>query len=191
VTDPTEQKRPKIRRRQYVVDKRMQLGVMVEVLGVTAMIGLLYYLAAKVFLSEDATYGLSANEVRLFLIRMNGLYFMLASFIIAVLMILVMHRVAGPVYVLKNAIKSIRRGEFDCRLTLRRRDHLKDLAEALSELRDDLASASAARTAAAGDLAACLEENDLDGARAALARIRGEPMASTRAARETASTAAG
>ena len=92
----------KDRRRQYVVDKKVQLGAAAKLVGVVLGVGLLYMLSLVVFLGRDATVSMNSPEVRHFLVIANGVYFGVAAVILSTLTILMTHRFAGPAYVLKK-----------------------------------------------------------------------------------------
>jgi hypothetical protein len=181
-------------RRTFVVDWRLQATITVQLLGVLVGVGLLYTLAVMVLPGSERIKEMDGEEVRDTLLRANAVYFALGAAILSVIALLLTHRIAGPALVLKRAIDGMRQGKYDNRLGLRRRDYLKDVAGSLQGLCEDLRQ----RDQSVADLAACLEENDVAGAKEIVARMRGatagpqpapEPPKVVETEAETATTA--
>jgi len=176
-------KPPRHRRRRYLVDAGLQVAIALQLLGVLAGIGLLYTVGLFVLPDESALGALAPAELRRVLLKANAIYFALGGAIICVLAILLTHRPAGPALVLRRAVEAMRRGDFDERLSLRRRDYFKPLAAALAELRADLLARDEERARALADLSRCLEEGDIEAARELVARLRSldaRPLAEAR-----------
>lgn len=156
-------------RRTFVVDWRLQATITVQLLGVLVGVGLLYTLAVMVLPGSERIKEMDGEQVRETLLRANAVYFALGAAILGVIALLLTHRIAGPALVLKRAIDGMRAGEFEHRLGLRRRDYLKDVAASLQGLCDDLKQ----REKSLADVAACLQENDVAGAKEVVAKLRG------------------
>jgi hypothetical protein len=167
---PSEDGRGRNRRRQYVVDKRLQYAALAKLVGVVVGVGVLYMLALVVFLGQDARVSMNSPEVRQFLVIANGLYFGVAAVILGTMTILLTHRFAGPAFVLRQAVDGMLEGDYGRRLSLRDRDHLKDLAASLSRLRDQIVAREARQADLLAEVGRRLEEGDVTGARSALAR---------------------
>jgi HAMP domain-containing protein len=156
-------------RRTFVVDWRLQATITVQLLGVLVGVGLLYTLAVMVLPGSERLQEMDGEEVRQTLLRANAVYFALGAAILGVIALLLTHRIAGPALVLKRAVDGMREGKYDHRLNLRRRDYLKDVAASLQGLAGDLKQ----RDQSMADLAACLDENDVTGAKEIVAKLRG------------------
>ncbi|MHC4547453.1 MAG: hypothetical protein ACYTEZ_01640, partial [Planctomycetota bacterium] len=163
--------RQRIRRRRYIVDWRLQLNVTAHLLGVLAGIALLHTLAVFVLPGPEALAAMDGEKVRQVLVRANVIYFTLACAILAVVALLLTHRIAGPAFVLERAIRSMRQGDFSQRIHLRQRDHLKPLAAALDQLRREIGERERERSRILADLERCLQERDLDAARELMERL--------------------
>ena len=161
-------KRKRIRRRIYLVDRRLQVAATLQLVAVLFGIGLLYIVGLQ-FLPDESLEALTARETRAFLHRATAIYFTLATAILGTMAILALHRIAGPAYVIEKAVVAMRKGDYGLRLSLRKRDYLKGLAAAVAGLRSDLKE----REDRVKDLMACIEEDDLDGARELVGQLRG------------------
>ena len=62
----------------------------------------------------------------------------LVSFLWIFVGIMASHRIAGPVFRMKRYLDSVADGNYSERLTLRKKDELKDLADAINRLVDKL-----------------------------------------------------
>ena len=159
-------KRMKRPRRIYLVDRKLQLTVAAQLLGVLAGVAALFVVGVLV-VSGGRTDGLTAGDV----LRANLIYFVLAAAILCVVALLITHRIAGPAFVVERALRGMRRGDFSQRLELRRRDYLKPLALAVEELREELQR----REQACEELKGALDRGDLEAARSLLDRVRADP----------------
>ena len=92
-----------LRRKKYLLDKEVQLGVLVHILSVLMGVAVLYALATRVFVSEEALAAMTAVQMRQFLLVVNSVYFILTAAIISTLTVLLTHRFIGPVYVIRQA----------------------------------------------------------------------------------------
>ncbi|MHC4959767.1 MAG: hypothetical protein ACYTGN_15500 [Planctomycetota bacterium] len=155
------------KRRQYVVDKELQIATMIQLVSVMVVMGVLYMVALFVLPASKSGDIPTSAEMRDFLVQATAVYFALATAIIGILTILVTHRVAGPALVIMRAVQGMRRGEFDHRLKLRKSDYLKKLAAEVDGLRSDVK----ARNESVSALVACVQEGDLDGAREVATRL--------------------
>jgi hypothetical protein len=159
------------KRRQYVVDKDLQITTMIQLVSVMAVMGVLYLVALFVLPGSRSGEIPTSAEMRDFLVQATAAYFALAVAIIGILTILVTHRIAGPAMVIVRALRGMRRGEFDHRLQLRKRDYLKELAAEIDGLREDIQ----ARQRTVDDLIACVQEGDFEGAKEVATRLGAKP----------------
>jgi len=165
-------------RRTYLVDGRFQGRITLQLLSVLAGTALLYTLAVVLIPGTGALEQLDAAETRSLLLKANLIYFGLAASILAVLTLLLTHRIAGPARIIERAVRGIRARDYSHRLSLRRHDYLKSLAAEIAMLRAEVV----AERAAVSDLTRCLAENDVDGAREILDGLGATKVASPPAA---------
>jgi len=150
----------RIRRKKFLISRRAQLVVAMWLMGTMVGMGLLYAIALRI-LPSDQLEAMNGQELQAFLTKTSAIYFGLATAMLGTLAIIMTHRIAGPVFVIHRAISGMREGDFSPRLSLRRKDHLKELAAEVSALRDEMK----ARDQKVHDLRACLDEGDLEGSR--------------------------
>jgi hypothetical protein len=168
----TDSKPKSQRRRQYIVDRTFQLGVTYTVLGVIATVGFLYLAGLWILPDAESLRGAAPTTIRTLLVGTHAGYLILTLGSLAVISIILTHRIAGPAMVLRKAVRSLQAGVFDPRLTLRKRDYLHDLAADLSALASHLRERDARMIAAIADVQGHLDRSELDLAIDALARCK-------------------
>ncbi len=175
MTQPTK----RIRRRKYMIDLRLQMAITAQLLGVMLGVGFLYVLGVFFLPGSEKLDALGSQDVRDVFLRANAIYFGLGAAILGTISMLLTHRIAGPAFVLQRALGGIRKGLYDHRLGLRKRDYLKPLAAAVSSLCDDLKRLESERSQGLDDLAHCLEENDVEGAKELIKKLRAAELSAT------------
>jgi methyl-accepting chemotaxis protein len=172
-----KQDKPSFFKRRYLLDRASQLPFALLILGVLVGIGTLY--AAAVFFLADTHLlrGTSVGEMRLVLLVVHTGYGLIGGGILFVSVLLLTHRFVGPAHVMGQAVRKLRKHDFTARLSLRKRDYHKDLAEQLRLLRDELAEASDARTLAYERLETLLENGKVQEALAVVRELRAQPAA--------------
>lgn len=158
------------RRRRYVIDRSLQMGVAAQVLTGIGGVALLCAAALYVFLGGTAVPGL--DPLRQFLLIANATYFVLAAGILTLLTILITHRFAGPAYVIRLAIAGMLEGDYGRRLRLRKKDYLKPLAADFDTLRHHWVRHEEETRRLLGDLDAALDDEDLESAKVLARRLR-------------------
>ncbi len=158
------------RRAIFLVDRELQFAVTLHLLGALLGIAALYTLATFV-LPYSGLKGQTSEEVWSFLVRNNAIYLVLALVLLGTVSLLMTHRVAGPVLVIERAIQGMQEGDYERRLTLRKRDYLKGLAASVAQLAAYLRQQEAQRLEVLREIDGCLEENDLPAARELLHRL--------------------
>lgn len=174
MTNQGDSQRSKVKRRKYVIDWRLQMAITAQLLGVLFGVGCLYTVGVFVLPKGDALTELSASDVSEVIMRANAIYFALGAAILGTIAILLTHRVAGPAFVVERAVDGMRKGLFEHRLKLRRRDYLKPLAAAVDGLREDLLKHRSERAKIVTDLDRCLQEGDVAAARELIVALRSE-----------------
>ncbi len=160
----TKTKKPWIWRRQYVIDRQLQMGIAGYLAAGLGGVALLCAAALYVFLGGKAVPGL--DPLRRFLLVANATYFILAAGILTLLTILLTHRFAGPAFVMKEAIDGMLAGDYGKRLSLRKKDYLKDLAGPLDQLRHTWVRHEEASRQTLESLESALAAEDVEAAQA-------------------------
>ena len=128
-------------KRRYLLDRSSQLSVMWWVLVTFAGIGVLYAFAVFVLLGSDVMAGKSIGEARLLLLLVQAGYFIVGGTILAALVLMLTHRFTGPAHLMRRAVEAMRQGDYTQRvLPVRGGDYLKELAQELSLLQQELAA---------------------------------------------------
>jgi methyl-accepting chemotaxis protein len=168
-----------VRRRRYLLDSRWQAAVAGGTVAVAAVVGLLGFLVSYALTNSERLERLSSGQLGLLAALVNALYIALVTSVLVLMAIRLTHTVAGPARVLQRAIDALRSGRFDSRLELRKHDYLKDLAQSLGALTEDLRLRRESEQRLAAALEGALARNDLRAAREAVQALRGlcEPAA--------------
>ncbi|MHC4138065.1 MAG: hypothetical protein ACYS0K_24260 [Planctomycetota bacterium] len=162
------------RRWRYIVDWKPQLTFVAEIVGV--LCGVCIAFAVVTFLlvldRNDATAKLRPEEVWGFLLQITAIFMVVSAVVFVLLSIAISHRFLGPALVIRRAVQAMIDGWYDRRFTLRRRDYLKPLAAKVEELADVLSAREDEQRQIIESLHECLDENELDAARALLERLQ-------------------
>ncbi len=165
--------RAPIKRSRYVVDTRLQWGFALPVLGIVLVMSGAYALAIYVLPGTSALTSLTAAETRDLFLHANLLYAGLTALLLVGVALLLAHRIAGPAVVIERAVKSLCRGEYEHRLSLRPGDQLHSLAGAVAELCGRLHDAEQRRERVLGEVYESLQHGDLAAARELLPQLVG------------------
>jgi HAMP domain-containing protein len=128
------------RRRKYLISPRFQLGLSAKVsLSLVVYGTVILYLGLKPITDMIGTlpFGCLIPEVQNRLLtvpREAVLLGLVMVLFVSLLVIRLSHRVAGPVFRLNREIRQMAAGMYPRSITLRKYDHLKELAEALTIL---------------------------------------------------------
>ena len=181
----------KYKRRITIVDKKLQFSLAITLTSVMTGMAGLYALAIYVLPSTGALERMNAQETRTFFLGINMVYFALATMILFTVALLLTHRIAGPAMVIERAVRSALQGDFSQRLSLRKRDHLRELADTISNWRDHLQSSESEQRRCIADLERCMAESDMDAARELLQQLQATlvPQPAEQADSEDAETA--
>ena len=107
------------RRRRYLINKRLQIGLF------------LTWMMLPVVLVSVSLYYFKFNPI------------VLVSCAVAVILILwriliLSHRLAGPIYRLEKDLQDIAKGNFSMRIRFRKKDELKSIAEGINKILDEI-----------------------------------------------------
>jgi len=170
----TQQKpRTKLRRKQYLVQQRLQLAITLPFAVVLGAIVLMHVVEFLILANRGVILGLSDPDTGRAVLLINGAYFLVSTVICVVAGVILTNRIAGPAMVIERGLRGMLEGDLDRRLALRKGDHLQEVAEAAQLVRDQVAI----HEKKLGDLEACLKEGDLDGAKELARQLRRKPDA--------------
>lgn len=135
------------RRRRYIIKKEFQLryiGLIMSIMLLSAIIsGYTIYYNSWVFLGEKLANVYPQGQLVSIFRSVNLRLFINLIFVSMLCIgigIIASHRIAGPVYRMIKFLDTVRSGDYSQRLHLRKRDELKDLAEAINRLVEKLES---------------------------------------------------
>ena len=153
------------RRKQYLIDRKIQFSflraLLISILIISVFFG--YFLikindhltetlvmqysgpSIQASASSPVVIGADVGDLRAQL-RQRDLYFILQIALVIILMgvlvgwyaIRFSHRIAGPVYRLKKSLDDAIAGDYSVRISLRKRDFLKDIADKMNQLLEAL-----------------------------------------------------
>jgi len=162
---------PRFRRRRYVVGK-LQWAITFRILAVLVGVAVLYFVGLFILPGENSLAGQTGDQVRVTLLRANLIYFTLGSAILAVVTLLLTHRVAGAAFSLKRSVRAMQAGDYSAPIRLRQRDYLKALAAEIDQLRCNLLEEQRERRQMLEELERSLQEESLAGARELMDRLK-------------------
>ena len=134
------------KRANFLINKKFQLKFAFFVCSWIFALSMIYpiiiYNLFEYFLkiaADPTTHagGLSVERVKaienqvLFLLGMLQLLFLAITFMLSIFL---SHRIAGPLFKLKNSLQEITRGNFDLRITFRKNDHFMELQDTFNEM---------------------------------------------------------
>ena len=144
-----------IRRTKYLINGRLQLAVTFQLTYVMLAMGVIHALALSL-IPASTVYDMSGPEVLQVLMMATAAYFILTTAILWLLAIVSTNRIAGPVYVIREALIAMHKGDYSKRVSLRRRDHLKEVAATVADMQNQLRG----RDEKLRELRSCLLEGD-------------------------------
>ncbi|MBI2058469.1 MAG: hypothetical protein HYT87_01725 [Nitrospirae bacterium] len=136
ISPPSASGRPPLRRRRYLIDRGLQIAIVLEIwiylAAYTALLlALMLYPALKAALSPD-TDGHRQFQAAQQLFFANGWMVPATLTVFAILGLVAIvwsNRLAGPIYRLKLITRQVGEGDLSVRIRLRERDYLQDFRE--------------------------------------------------------------
>ncbi len=135
------------RRRNYFVRKEFQ-GRFILRFFLTILIGAVVFTAIfSLFSSHTITVTYEGSVLRIDrtpkallveILRTYGVYIFLLGLGISIVSLFISHRIAGPLYRLEKSVEEITKGKLDFKITLRRKDELKELAASMNSMMREL-----------------------------------------------------
>lgn len=129
------------RRRKYLIEKKFQLKfaglIMLFMFAVAFFSALTIYYYTWIALGEKLANVYPQGRLVGILRHANFILFLrilIVSPLVFALAILLSHRIAGPIYRIKNTIDEVIKGDYTKRLYLRKTDTLKDVADSINSI---------------------------------------------------------
>lgn len=133
----------KIRRKRYLINKPVQIGYFgltawFICLGIMLVGSLTYYFTLNTIIEQIQTSMPNfdtvetINKINLILQKKLALVFVFLVIVAAVLVILYLHRVVGPIYRIERTLKDVIEGKQFQTIKLRRKDSFKSLADTIN-----------------------------------------------------------
>jgi hypothetical protein len=152
----------------YLVDRRLQMEVVANLLGILFGFGAVYLTAIFAITGHSVLSQMYVSDARPFLLTSGAIYLGFASILLWFATIRLTHRMAGPAIVIRRALERMRLNEYDGRLQLRKKDYFQEVAEAAERLASHLREKDSRNAQLLAELSACFEANDLERARRVL-----------------------
>jgi len=107
------------KRKRYIINRRLQIGLFLKwiIIPVVVISASLYYFRGNIYI-----FILAIVAVLLFSWRI----------------LILSHRLAGPIYRLERDLKDIAKGNFSIRIKFRKKDELKSIAEGINSILDEI-----------------------------------------------------
>ncbi len=174
-------KRPRIWRRQFIVDRRFQYEMMIRA-GVYAVggmailcVGIFYPLIRDLLSGKE---NVDASTAMLYLHEHFWPVAVLCLVLALLTSVHITHRIAGPLYRIKRQLERLGKGEIPAETTTRKRDYLKEEVRVFNDAMASLTRATDAIKLRDLELmqeldavASLLEDNDLVGMKEAFDRL--------------------
>jgi methyl-accepting chemotaxis protein len=162
-------------RKQFLVEPSIQMPLMVSVLGTVVAFSALYLATILILGADGSTLDDPSSRAATRLgVAVTGAYFLLVLVAVAVVVIRMTHRFAGPARVLERAVRAMLEGDFGQRMAVRSKDMLRSLSAALLEVQTRWSREREQLAEFRGRLAEALEKGDLEAARALEREFRPE-----------------
>ncbi|MBU1888107.1 MAG: hypothetical protein KKB46_02810 [Candidatus Omnitrophica bacterium] len=107
------------KRKRFIVNKKLQLGIFLKWIIVPVMA-----LSAVLYCFRGNAYVLVAAIIALLLFSWR--------------MLVLSHRLAGPIYRLEKDLEDIAKGNFSIRIKFRKKDELKSIADGINRILDEM-----------------------------------------------------
>jgi methyl-accepting chemotaxis protein len=164
------------RGRHYIIDSKAQIGPTSQIVTTLIIVCSVFAVGLLYFTKDNPLFEMDAAEFRGFILQVFALYLLVSVTIFSVMVISLTHRFVGPANVIQRALNGILEGEYSHRVTLRRKDHLKSLADSVNDVREKLRVRQENRLKLLANLERCLVERDLSAASELVQRLREEPV---------------
>lgn len=131
-------------RRQYLIDRRLQVKyiilTIVLLLTYTILFSAIIFVPHILNLSSNASLDEQARAAQTLLNLHESVWPALGVVItiLGVISVFVTHKIAGPAYNIKKTLANVAAGNLDSSVKLRKKDELKDLAEDINEIINEL-----------------------------------------------------
>ncbi|MBU3911221.1 MAG: methyl-accepting chemotaxis protein [Candidatus Omnitrophica bacterium] len=107
------------KRKRFIVNKKLQLGIFLKwiIVPVMALSAVIYYFRGNAYVLVVAIIALLLFSWRILVLS---------------------HRLAGPMYRLEKDLEDIAKGNFSIRIKFRKKDELKSIADGINRILDEM-----------------------------------------------------
>jgi len=160
-------------KRTFLINRQYQLGFVVRVLGLVlagaAVFMAMFYLLSQGMMSVsyenyDIQVGQASKMLLPQVLTATLIYLVLTGLTMAVLTILLSHRVVGPLYRIARTMEKMLGGNLTLRVRLRKKDSPGEIVEALNRLMDEYAARIRQVKSGAGAVLERVEKMKISGA---------------------------
>jgi len=135
----------KWRRRQYLIHKKFQfrmIGTLVILVLsatiVTTLINYFFFVSSVVDYTAEYRRAPTGNELFAASFRPLLVILPIVFVVLAIMVLLVSHHIAGPLYRLKMYMKKVEDGDYSVRLKFRKSDAIHDVADSFNKMMDSI-----------------------------------------------------
>ncbi|MDH5633007.1 MAG: hypothetical protein OEZ10_08425 [Gammaproteobacteria bacterium] len=171
-----------IKRKQYLVDRKFQMRLALELMVVVLLVPLVvwadFYVLGQYALAQNAAAGMANSSWGVIgaLIQRQWLLMVVVYLVnfglIYLFIIFYTHRIAGPVYRFTETLTSMAGGDLSARIKLRKNDYFENLGESINRLSDHYADTFRELQAAASRLEEQGEKSADQDAKIQIAKIK-------------------
>lgn len=131
------------KRKTYFIEKSFQAKFitkfcMLVIAGVLLTMGILYFLSMRsttvVIVNSEVVVKTTADFLLPILIQTVVVVMILVSIATIMMTLFISHKIAGPLYRLKKAMRDLGEGDFSTEINLRKLDQLKDIAQEFNNM---------------------------------------------------------
>lgn len=131
----------KLQRRQYISHKKFQfrlvgtlLIVVLIATLVTTIINHYFLLSSIVDFTMEYSRGPTGMELLMASVRPLAIILPVVFVVLAIMVVFISHRIAGPLYRLKQYMEKIENGDYSVTLKFRQNDAIHDVAESFNRM---------------------------------------------------------
>lgn len=131
----------KLQRRQYISHKKFQfrlvgtlLIVVLIATLVTTVINHYFLLSSIVDFTMEYSRGPTGMELLMASVRPLAIILPVVFVVLAIMVVFISHRIAGPLYRLKQYMEKIENGDYSVTLKFRQNDAIHDVAESFNRM---------------------------------------------------------
>lgn len=135
----------KWKRRRYLIHKKFQfrmIGTLIVLVlsatVITTLVNYFFFLSAVVDFTAEYRRAPTGNELFAASFRPLIVILPVVFVVLAIMVCLISHHIAGPIYRLKMYMKKVQDGDYSARLTFRKSDAIHDVADSFNDMVDSI-----------------------------------------------------